>query len=248
MSGLAGRRVVVTRAREQAGATCDALNRHGAEPVLFPTIAFQRVDADLEPLSSYDWVLFTSVNGVRFFLEQLDSVERAEWPTALRIAAVGPVTHAALVARGIPVHAVPDTFRAEALGAALGDLTGSRVLLPRANIARPELVSTLERAGAVVHDVAVYRTVPAEPDVAALAALRRGVDAVTFTSPSTVQNFLALLGDEGRALLAGVVVAAIGAVTAEAARKEGIRVDVEPDTYTTDALVEALARHAEVGA
>lgn len=248
MSSLAGRRVVVTRSREQATALCETLISHGAEPVLFPTIAFERVDADLEPLSSYHWVVFTSVNGVRFFLEQLDSTLLGAWPADLKIAAVGPVTRAALEERGISIHAMPDEFRATALVGALGDLNGSRVLLPRADIGGRELVSALERAGAIVHDVAVYRTVPAEPDAASLAALRRGVDVVTFTSPSTVRNFLALLGDEGRALLAGAVVAAIGVVTAEAAREEGIRVDVQPDAYTTDALVEALEDRLEVRA
>ena len=248
MSSLAGRRVVVTRAREQATALCEVLTRHGAVPVLFPTIAFERVDVDLEPLSSYDWVIFTSVNGVRFFFEQLDATVPAALPASLRIGAVGPVTRAALDARGVSVHAMPDEFRAATLVGALGDLTGSRVLVPRADIGRRDLVSALERAGAVVHDVAVYRTVPAKPDAASLAALRRGADAVTFTSPSTVRNFLALLGDEGRGLLAGAVVAAIGAVTSSAAREEGIRVDVQPDVSTTDALVEALAGRLEVRA
>jgi len=238
---------VVTRAREQAAAMCEALTKQGAEPVVFPTIAFERVTADSKPLSSYDWVLFTSVNGVRYFTEQLEPAEAAAWPISVKIAAVGPVTRAALLARGLPVHAMPEEFHAEALVAAIGHLTGARVLVPRADIGRPDLVRALERAGAVVHDIVVYRTIPAEPDPVSLAALRRGVDAVTFTSPSTVRNFLAILGDEGRALLAGAVVAAIGKVTARAALEEGIRVDVQPDDHTTRALVEALARRVEVG-
>ena len=245
-SGLLGKRVVVTRAREQAEAMCATLARLGAEPIAFPTIAFEPVAATVDSLASYDWVLFTSATGVRFFFDGSDSGSPSTWPPDVRIGAVGPATRAALEARDVPVHAMPKAFVGEALVAALGNATGARVLLPRAQVARRDVVDALAAAGARVDDLPVYRTVIARPDADALAALRQGVDMVTFTSPSTLRNFLSLLGDEGRAVLVDAVVATIGIVTARAARGEGVRVDVEPDVHTTEALIEALARHVEV--
>lgn len=252
MNGLAGRRVVVTRSRDQAGAMCEALAACGAEPVLFPTIAIHplestdTLDAALNVLGSYRWVIFTSANGVRFFLERWAVRADASWPASVRIAAVGAATAAALEARGLRAAVMPDKFRGEALPAVLQGVQDCRVLLPRADIGRQAIVAALAAAGAEVHDLTVYRTVPAAPDADGLAALRRGVDVVTFTSPSTVRNFLALLGDEGRRVLGGAVVGSIGPVTTEAACAAGIRVDVQPDEYTVPGLVDALARHAAV--
>ena len=228
---------------------CDALAIRGAEPVIFPTIAvepvesFGPIDAALEALDTYAWVVFTSANGVRHLLERREAGTAAPWPVGVRIAAVGPATARALEARGLQVDATPAEFRSDAVPAVLDQIAGRRVLLPRADIGRQPILDALAGAGALVHDLTVYRTVPAAPTAHHWAALRRGVDAVTFTSPSTVLNFLALLGAEGRALLAECVVAAIGPITTEAARAEGVRVDVEPEQYTAEGLAEALARH-----
>ncbi len=252
MSGLDGKRVLVTRAREQADALGEALRKRGAEPVLLPTIATEPVDPSeglddaLRALTTYTWVVFTSVNGVRFFLDRRAALDDAPWPAGVRVAAVGSATERALTSRGLRVDAMPDEFRGDALPAALGDLSGRLVLLPRSNIGRLAIVDGLNNAGAEIHDLPVYRTVAANPDPAVLAQLRQGVDIITFTSPSTLRNFLVVLGDEARQLLATAVVASIGPVTTEAAEAEGIHVDVQPQEYTVPGLVDALARHMEV--
>lgn len=252
MSGLAGKRVLVTRAREQADALGDALRELGAAPVLLPTIATEPVDPSeglddaLGALATYAWAIFTSVNGVRFFLDRRAALGDAPWPAGVRIAAVGSATARALTARGLRSDAMPEEFRGDALPAALSDLSGRRVLLPRSDIGRQAIVDGLNEAGAEVDDLPVYRTVAATPDAEVLAQLRRGVDIITFTSPSTLRNFLVMLGDEARPLLAKVIVASIGPVTTEAAQAEGIRVDVQPQEYTVPGLVDALARHMEV--
>ena len=246
MSGLRDRRVLVTRARHQARALCEALERYGAEPVLFPTIEFQPVE-DLAPVDSaiaelgeFAWVVFTSANGVRFFLDRMTRLT-ATFPATLRIAAIGSVTERALRERGVTVDAVPEEFRGERMPAVLGELSGRRVLLPRAAIGREEIVEKLRASGAVVEDVAVYQTMPATPEPEALRSLRAGVDVVTFTSPSTLRNFLTLLGAEGGEVLASATVACIGPVTAEAARELGVRVDVQPAEHTVEALARALS-------
>jgi uroporphyrinogen-III synthase len=252
MSGLTGKRVLVTRAREQAGALAEALRKRDAAPVLLPTIATEPVDPSkglddaLGALTTYAWVVFTSVNGVRFFLDRRAALGDAPWPAGVRIAAVGSSTAQALTARGLRADAMPEAFRGDALPAVLSDVRGRRVLLPRSNIGRQAIVDGLEGAGAEIHDLPVYRTVVPTPDPGALAQLRRGVDIVTFTSPSTLRNFLVMLGDEARQLLAAAIVASIGPVTTEAALAEGIRVDVQPQEYTVPGLVDALARHMEV--
>lgn len=245
MSGLVGRTVVVTRSREQAASLCAALRERGATPVAFPTITARPVpdpwpvDAAIAGLGAYDWTVFTSANGVRFFCDRLEAAHRA-FPPALRVAAVGSATAESLAGRGLPVHAMPGEFRGARLAAAMGDLSGRRVLLARADLGREETAEALRAAGAKVHDLTVYLTVPAGPDPEGRRAVEAGVDAVTFTSPSTVRNFLALTGDGALRLLEGAVVACIGPTTAEAARALGLAVQVQPATYTVNALVEAL--------
>ena len=242
---LRGRRIVVTRSPEQAPAFCDRLAQVGAEPIAFPTIQFlplpaEPLDHALRQLDDYDWLIFTSANAVQFFFTRVDELGLA--PTLPRIAAVGPATAAVLAERGVAVAFVPNEFVGEELVLGLGDLVGQRLLLPRARIGRPKIVEMLRRQGAQVDDVPLYDTVTANPDPAALAALAQGIDAITFTSPSSVRNFLKILEEAGfdRAVLSSAAVACIGPVTAQATRDSGLPVAIMPDDYTIEGLIQAL--------
>jgi uroporphyrinogen-III synthase len=288
---MAGKRVVVTRPRAQAGTLAEKLAALGAEPILFPTIAVAPMDDDaplaaaLRRLDDYDWVVFTSANGVVVFCRELERAPtrltgsgdtryqrnaaplrasavvgtngpdtKAEpalalagkLPATLRLAAVGPATARALEQRGLRAAFIPDEYLAEALAAGLGEVAGRRVLLPHAELAREALAGDLRQRGATVDEIAVYRTLPAAPDPSGLAELRRGVDAITFTSASAARNFVRVQAGEpsaGEPLAAGAIIACIGPITAAAAREAGLRVDVVAAEYTLDGLVAALAEH-----
>jgi uroporphyrinogen III methyltransferase/synthase len=255
---LLGRRVVVTRARAQAGPLADRLEAEGAEVVLFPTIVLEpptdptAVDRAVSAAATYDWIVFTSANAVRAFFERFAAQGRDVRELApVRLAAIGPETAAGLRERLLRPAIVPAEYRAEGILAALAgeNLRGRRVLLPRAAGARVVLPEELRARGATVDEVAVYRAVrPASADAAPLrAALDAGVvDALTFTSSSTVQHFVELLGDDAMVRLRGTrrpVIACIGPVTAETARAHGLSVDVVPDEYTIAGLADALATH-----
>jgi uroporphyrinogen III methyltransferase/synthase len=251
---LFGRRVLVTRTREQAGTLSALLAEQGAEVIECPAIrladppSFAPLDAALDRLESYDWVVFTSVNGVERFFARLDQCQRDVRDLhRARIAAIGPETARALARRHLRADLVPDEYRAEGLLEALSsDVRGRRFLLPRAAGARAILPDTLRAAGAEVDEVITYRSEVPDESVALLrAALDEGaLDVLTFTSSSTVTSFLALLeraaGADGRARIANARVACIGPITAATATEHGLRVDVVPDSYTIPALVEAL--------
>lgn len=228
----------------------EALEAEGAEAIIFPTIQIEpirdnpRLDRAVAHLADYDWMLFTSVNGVSIVFERMAALGRpARVPPGVQVGAIGPATAEALRTRGVQAALVPDEFVAEGLIRQLGDVQGKRLLLPRAAGARPTLPEELERRGATVDEIPVYDTRPASPDAATVERVTRGVDAVTFTSPSTVEQFLALLSDRARVVLADCVVACIGPVTAAAADRHGIRVDVTAREYTTAGLVDALIQH-----
>jgi uroporphyrinogen-III synthase len=265
---LAGRRVVVTRPRPQAPALAARLSALGAEPILFPTIAIAplddttALDAALRRLPEFDWVVFTSANAVDMASRRLSALglEGALGRGPARMAAIGPATARALEALGAAVTALPDEYVAEALPDTLGAVAGQRVLLPQAELARDVLAAELARRGALVEALPAYRTLPPAPDPAGLAALRQGVDALTFTSTSAVVNFVRLVSGGDRYVepaeqprsvpagpplpsLAGVAVACIGPITAQAARAAGLPVSVVPAAYTLDGLVDALAGH-----
>jgi len=255
---LFGRRIVVTRPRDQAEEGARLLEDLGADVVLFPSIAiappadpatFTRAVA---AAPGYDWIAFTSVNGVRAFV--------AEWRAAgrdvrelgpVRLAAIGSETAAELGRHLLRPAVVAQEYRAEGLLDALAghDLAGRRLLLPRAADARAVLPDTLRARGAHVDEVLAYRAVvPPDADVSGLhAALAAGqVDAITFTSSSTVRNFVALLGaDEIRRIVRPErpAIACIGPVTAETARAAGLSVTIAPSTYTMAALTDALVAH-----
>jgi uroporphyrinogen-III synthase len=244
MGPLSGKRVVVTRPAGQAASLARLLVERGAVPIACPAIqiapmpSHAALDAALARLATYDWVVFTSANGVRAVWERL-SPEQSETLAGRRVAAIGPATAQALARHGVTPAFVPAEYVAEAIVPGLGEVRGQRVLLPRAELAREALAQQLSALGADVHEIAAYRTVPAQPGAAALAELRAGVDAVTFTSSSTVAFFSRLLATQGIGL-GRAAVACIGPITAGTAREAGWPVDVVAAVYTAAGLVEAL--------
>jgi hydroxymethylbilane synthase len=249
---LRGRRIVITRSAEQAGPFAERLAALGAEPLLFPVIDFapsepELLQAYLSRLDTYSWIVFTSANAVRFFFEIYDALENA--PALPKIAAVGQVTGDLLHVRSLEPDYVPDVFTGEALVSGLGDLSGQRVLLPRALAGRPQIVEGLQEQGAAVDDVPLYETVTAVPTVQALAEINRGVDAVTFTSPSSVRNFRKLMyaaGIDADALLAQVQTVCIGPSTAAQLEEFGLTADLVPAVYTIDGMIEAMLSNLSI--
>ncbi len=252
---LGGTRVLITRPRSQAADFASALRGLGADPVIVPIIEIAPPEDDgplaeaCAAVSSFDWIVFTSANGVDAMMPRL---ARHDHPLGgARAVAVGPATTARLARHGVKVDLIPADHRAEAAAAELiaaHDLAGARVLLPRASLATAELPDALRAAGADVTDVVAYRTVPvADTGDVDLAGMldRRALDVVTFTSPSAVRALAALLGGPERtaALLAGTHVASIGPVTTRALRTLGLNADITPQRATVAALVDAIARH-----
>lgn len=251
---LRGRRILVTRAREQASVLSTLIRDEGGEPVELPTIRIRppddwtAVDAAMDGWGRFDWVAFTSVNGVEIWMRRAAERElEARSFGAARIAAIGPATARALRAHGLRANLVPPRYVAESLLDELlrAGVRGKRVLLPRAAEARKLLAEGLRGAGAEVVEVALYDTLPdTGTGCSVLAELEAGaIDAATFTSSSTVRNFAALAG-EGRAaqVLTRTRVVCIGPVTAATARDLGIRVDGEAEEHTIPGLVEELKR------
>lgn len=251
---LSGRRVVVTRSRAQARSLCALLEADGAEVIEFPAIRvvppsdYGPLDRAIERLADYQWIAFTSQNAVTALADRLEVRGRdTALLERLRIAAIGPATAHALCARGLRPRLAPARFVAEALVEAFAaaypqGLRGVRVLLPRALDARTVLPDGLRALGAVVDVVPVYRVeVEREQGPAAWQRLlHEAVDAVTFTSPSTVRNLVELLGAESSRVLGPAIVACIGPITAAAARECGLSVGLVAETYTIPGLVDVL--------
>ena len=250
---LAGRRIVVTRAEGAGEDFAARLRELGAEPVLCPTIAIAppddttTLDAVIGGIGRFDWVVFTSGNGVESFCERLGALGLGASALAgVRVAAVGSGTAAALAACDLVPDFVADVHTAEALAAGLPVAAGERVLLPAADIARTVLAEGLRARLAIVEVVVAYRTVEVAPGAGAevAALLREGaIDALTFTSPSTVRGFVGMLAASGLefgALPRPPAVVCIGPVTAAAAREHGLTVDATAREHTTEGLVGAL--------
>ena len=250
---LFGRRIVVTRARAQAGELSSELESLGAEVLEFPTIEvkppedFGPLDEAILGLDSFDWLVFTSVNGVEAFVKRLrhHGLDLRAVPRGAEVAAIGPATAEALEEVGLRVDVVPREFRAEALIEAIrGDaLAGKRVLIPRAKVAREILPDKLREAGAEVVVPPAYETVPSTEGKEQLARdLESGrIDCVTFTASSTVDNFVAAFGPgESARLLSGTRIVCIGPITADTARNHDLHVDAEAAEYTIPGLIEAV--------
>jgi uroporphyrinogen III methyltransferase/synthase len=258
---LFGKRIVVTRPREQAGELVEALEQLGAYVIEAPTVRivpptdYAALDQACAEVGSYDWVVFTSANGVDYFFQRLQASPLDVRALAgVRLCAIGPGTSERLSRFGIKVDLMPAEYRGEAVLEALratGDLRGQRILLPRADIAREKLAEELRRSGAEVVEVVAYRTVAVEserqgePDIYRM-LLDKRVDAIIFTSASTVRTFVRMFGAEQAAdLLRSTAVACIGPVTAEAAAQHDITTAVMPAEYTMTGLVDALVKYFE---
>jgi len=249
---LFGKRVVVTRSREQASDLSGQIEALGGEVFEFPAIAiaepddFVPLDAAIARAETYDWLIFTSVNGVEAFFTRLRRQGRdIRDLKGARLCAIGPKTKESLEALCLKVEYVPSEYRAEAVLEGLkGKLKpGERVLLPRADIAREILPDTLREMGAEVDNVVAYRTVRGGGDARLLREFleERMIHYITFTSSSTVKNFVETLdAADLQSLLAGVRLVSIGPITSQAARDLGLAIDAEATEYTIDGLLEAL--------
>ena len=252
---LAGRRIAITRPREQAAALAERLEALGAHVSLLSAIHIAPVedhaplDAAIAHLSDYDWLIFTSVNGVRAFAERLAATGHAWAERGLaRVAAIGPATAQALADEGVTVDLTPDEYIAEGILEGLGLVAGQRMLLARADIARRSLAEGLRLRGADVDEVAAYRTVtqPVAPAIIQRILLDERVDAITFTSSSTVRGLLdglAAAGYDPREALRGVALAAIGPITAATLRDNGLEPTLIAEEYTIPGLTAALVAH-----
>jgi uroporphyrinogen III methyltransferase/synthase len=252
---LMGRRIVVTRAREQASDLVKRLSDLGADCIECPTIETvppddtKPLDTAIDDLSSYEWLIFTSVNGVNFFFNRLFAKNKdVRALNHVHTAVIGPATAKRLFDFGLKSDIVPESYRAESVVKAFAqeDIVGKKILLPRAKEARPVLPIELTRMGAVVDEVTAYCTkaVKDDADVILKRLKERAIDMITFTSSSTVKNFRALLPSEGLdSLIQGVTIAAIGPITADTARNLGFDVHIVAESYTIAGLCEAIQQY-----
>jgi uroporphyrinogen III methyltransferase / synthase len=252
---LMGRSIVVTRSREQASDLVKRLSDLGAECLECPTITvvppddLKPLDMAIENLSSYDWLMFTSVNGVNFFFNRL--FEKNKDVRALnhvRTAVVGPATAKRLFDFGFQSDIVPESYKAESVVEAFAreDIVGKKILLPRAKEARQVLPQELTKMGAVVDDVTAYcnQAVKDSADIVLKRLKERTIDMITFTSSSTVKNFRALLPSEGLDnLIQGITIACIGPITADTARNLGFDVHTAAESYTIAGLCDAIQEY-----
>jgi uroporphyrinogen-III synthase len=254
---IVGVRVLVGRARHQAGALSSELRKLGATVLEIPFIdiraprSFQPLDSALENLAGYDWLILTSVNGVEAMWRRLRKLRLTKRNLRhLRIAAIGPATKKAIEQSGVKVDIVPKEYVAESVVRSLRRrVKGKRVLLVRAKVARDVIPRELRKAGAHVDVVEAYETVVPQSSRerlrSALKSTRRP-HVVTFTSSSTARNFVALLGSRGRVARAhteldGIRLASIGPVTSSTLRELGLRVDIMAKQFTIPGLVRAIA-------
>ena len=253
-SPLAGKIVVVTRAAAQSNELCEELSARGAQARLLSLISFappesyDAMDAALNSIEAFDWVLFTSANAVQAVERRGEDLGRnlntlAKLPPA---AAVGPATSGAAEAAGFSVEYVATDHSGTGLARELGaELRGKKVLLPRSDRANPDLPAALRRSGAVVTEVVAYRNLPPNPNERGkVQDSLSGADAIVFYSPSAVQNFVELAGRERLETMQGrVVMVAIGHTTSSALSSAGMQRIARAAETTTKAVVEALEGH-----
>jgi uroporphyrinogen III methyltransferase / synthase len=254
---LFGKGILVTRPRDQAPALSNLLAAQGAEPVECPTLeihppdCWAPVDEAIHALSNYDWVIFTSVNGVQSFMDRLWFHRKDVRSLAgLRVCCIGPRTQEEAARRGIAADLVPKEFQAEGILEDLGGLgvKGQRILIPRAKVAREILPDRLAAMGAMVRVVHAYQAVLPEVKIDSIRhrLQNREIHYLTFTSSSTVRNFCQLFENrqELQELIRNSTVAVIGPITAQTVREEGLSVDVVALENTVPALVDAIVSHA----
>ena len=258
---LKGLTILVTRPEESIEALAEPLRAFGAEVIELPTIRFEPpknfalVDEALKRLSNheYQWCIFTSVNGVRFLWNRLSELkyENTIWQ-GVQLAAIGPATAQAIEENGLVVHVVPEVIVAEEIANKMGHVYGQRILLPRADIARKALPKILRGSGAIVDEVAVYRTLPVEIDKIQSTKIknmlgRHEIDVVTFTSSSTVRGFINLMMNAGlsKSQIQSAKIACIGPITEETARELGLSASFVAREHTISGLIQTLIE--EVG-
>jgi len=249
LKSLTDVRVLITRSKTENQTLAKKLQELGAIAVELPTIAIippesmDPLDRSIKTLANYTWLIFTSKHGVAFFADRMTALgEPIERLGQVKVAAVGPGTASALQRLGKKAEYVPEVFLTEQIVYGLGNVNGTRILLPRADIASRVLPEQLRERGASVDEVVAYRTIVPE-DLSMdrlLLILRQGVDVATFTSPSTVRNLAQVADGALGTLLKHVKVACIGPVTAGAAKSHGVRVDIVASNHTIDDLVEAI--------
>lgn len=247
---LAGRTVIVTRPRSRSDALARELTRAGARVIAVPLIriapppSFVALDRALRDLAAFDFVVFASRNAVERFFARAKALRLGRLNAPRRVFAIGPDTASAARARGWNVQPLADRFDGGSLARAIKGVRGRRVLIPRAASGREELPRELRRRGAVVVCASAYRTVADRAGAARLrSAARGGVDAVTFTSPSTVEKFMSALGaPRAKRLLEGATAVSIGPVTSAALKRRGLR-SIQAPQATAAAMIEALSTH-----
>jgi len=256
---LLGRCIMITRPRIQSGSFVRGLEELGSEVIECPTIeiippeSYVPLDRTIQALEEYDWIVFTSVNGVKEFLNRLQYLGKDSAALeGIRLAAIGPETAREIASHGIQVEFVPADYRAEGIlhGLNPAEVEGKRFLLPRAATARDILPRTLKQWGAEVDVVQAYRTVPAKGSAAILSGVlsENKVDMVTFTSSSTVKYFVDLLSPvDLRKFCNAVAVACIGPITKGTAESNKVRVDVLAKEYTVSGLIEAIVEYFSNG-
>ncbi|MDD5722190.1 MAG: uroporphyrinogen-III C-methyltransferase [Syntrophales bacterium] len=251
---LFGKGIVITRPEEQAGELAALLRERGARVISFPTIRiappddFCDLDRAIENIEQYPWIVFTSANGVRFFFERFFGLRGdIRDLKGVRFCTIGPATRACVEAYHIPVDLVPDQYLSEGVVEAFGswDIAGQNILLPRAEIAGDVIPEGLSAMGAHVDVAAAYRTVSPGGDGKDILELMESgrVDVLTFTSPSTVDNFIDIIGGSGAVIPDRVRIACIGPVTERACRKHCLHVDIMQGPYSIPGLVEAIETH-----
>ena len=252
---LSGKRILVTRARTQAQTLVQGIEALGGEVVEFPTIeirpptSYGPLDRAIQQIKTYDWLIFTSVNGVERFLARFEKLEKSLADLAgIEIVAIGPETAKRLEAGGIHAGLVPQRYQAEGILETMAGKTlqGKKVLIPRAAKARDILPETLRQQGARVDVVVAYQTVLPQVDVPALCRVltEGGIDMITFTSSSTASNFAALLrGQDLPRLLSRIVIACIGPITRKTVEDLSLRADVVAAEFTIPGLISAIANY-----
>ncbi|HXN07949.1 MAG TPA: uroporphyrinogen-III C-methyltransferase [Nitrospiria bacterium] len=252
---LFGKKILITRSKDQAKDFSDLLFYYGAEPVVFPLISlvppdsWEELDRAIGQIGEYDWMIFSSINGVRFFMDRL----RAQGLDVralhrIKICAIGSATAGGLAEWGLKPDLVPESFQGESVADAFRrfDIRGLRFLIPRAQKAREVLPETLLKMGARVDLAAAYRNVRPEDDGAAVRKMlsRKEIAVVTFTSSSTVDSFMELFSPaEAGRLLSGVLIASIGPVTTGTLESYGLHAYIQPEEHTVPALANAIVHH-----
>jgi uroporphyrinogen III methyltransferase/synthase len=252
---LFGKKILVTRSKEQASEFMELLASYGAEAISFPTLqitppeSWSEADAALEKIESYDWIIFTSVNGVHFFKKRLSALRKdIRLLKGISLCAIGPRTAGEVEAWGLQVDLIPSEFKAEGVLEALDRLgtkgiRGKRFLIPRAREAREVLPEEIKKRGGEVDIVPVYEAIRPEHSLKEIESLfgEKEIDLITFASSSTLRNFIDIVGEKRlKESLGRTAVACIGPITAKTAEAFGLQVDIIPEEYTFPALAESI--------